>query len=209
MKRLAFVLLCMLPLAACAAKEHPEKSQTTSTNSGQPVCVTLATTDGNILLKLNSKKAPVSVANFLHYVDSGFYNGTIFHRVIGHFMIQGGGFDQNGNLKNTQAPIINESDNGLKNYQGTIAMARTRAPNSATAQFFINLVNNPRLNYQPSKPTGNGYAVFGKVIDGMDVVNAIGQSRTHMASLNGYSHRNVPVSPIVINKAVQRSCPAT
>ena len=152
---------------------------------------------GTITLELNQQAAPVTVANFIDYVESGHYDGTIFHRVIDGFMIQGGGMDANMNEKRTGTPIKNEADNGLKNDVGTIAMARTSDPHSATAQFFINVKNNDFLNYSSPSPQGWGYAVFGKVIDGMDVVNQIKSVPT---GRYGY-HADVPTTPIVINSA--------
>ncbi|MDO4699674.1 MAG: peptidylprolyl isomerase [Moraxella sp.] len=155
------------------------------------------TTHGQIVIELNAEKAPVTVANFLDYVQSGHYDGTIFHRVIDGFMIQGGGMDADMNEKRTGTPIKNEADNGLKNDVGTIAMARTSDPHSATAQFFINVKNNDFLNYSSPTPQGWGYAVFGKVTDGMDVVNQIKAVPT---GRYGY-HSDVPREPIVINSA--------
>ena len=152
---------------------------------------------GTITLELNEQAAPVTVANFIDYVESGHYDGTIFHRVIDGFMIQGGGMDANMNEKRTGTPIKNEADNGLKNDVGTSAMARTSDPHSATAQFFINVKNNDFLNYSSPSPQGWGYAVFGKVIDGMDVVNQIKSVPT---GRYGY-HADVPTTPIVINSA--------
>lgn len=152
---------------------------------------------GTITLELNEQAAPVTVANFIDYVESGHYDSTIFHRVIDGFMIQGGGMDANMNEKRTGTPIKNEADNGLKNDVGTIAMARTSDPHSATAQFFINVKNNDFLNYSSPSPQGWGYAVFGKVIDGMDVVNQIKDVPT---GRYGY-HADVPTTPIVINSA--------
>ena len=152
---------------------------------------------GTITLELNEQAAPVTVANFIDYVESGHYDGTIFHRVIDGFMIQGGGMDANMNEKRTGTPIKNEADNGLKNDVGTIAMARTSDPHSATAQFFINVKNNDFLNYSSPSPQGWGYAVFGKVIDGMDVVNQIKSVPT---GRYGY-HADVPTTPSVINSA--------
>lgn len=134
--------------------------------------VKIETNKGNIVLELYSDKAPITVENFLEYVNEGFYDGTIFHRVISGFMVQGGGYTENGNEKNTKAPIKLESNNGLSNERGTIAMARTNVLNSATSQFFINLVDNDFLDYGTRD---EGYAVFGKVIEGMDVVDEIGQ----------------------------------
>jgi peptidyl-prolyl cis-trans isomerase B (cyclophilin B) len=135
--------------------------------------VRLKTSLGDIVLELNAEKAPKTVANFLQYVESGFYSNTIFHRVINGFMVQGGGFDSSGRQKATQAPIENEAANGLKNDTYTIAMARTGDPHSATAQFFINVNNNDFLNFTAPNPRGFGYAVFGKVVEGMDVVDKI------------------------------------
>ena len=135
--------------------------------------VLVKTNMGNIVLELDKQKAPASVANFLNYVNEGFYNGTVFHRVIDGFMIQGGGFTQDLAKKNPRAPIKNEANNGLKNLKGTIAMARTNDPHSATAQFFINVVNNGFLDYRSATPRGWGYAVFGKVVQGMDVIDKI------------------------------------
>jgi peptidyl-prolyl cis-trans isomerase A (cyclophilin A) len=147
--------------------------------SGGGTLVDLKTTEGNIRIELADKEAPVTVKNFLGYVGDKFYDGTVFHRVIDGFMIQGGGYTTEGDKlteKPTKSPITNEAKNGLKNDRGTVAMARTSNPDSATAQFFINLVNNDRLNY-PS-PDGHGYAVFGHVVDGMDVVDKIGKAKT-------------------------------
>lgn len=164
--------------------------------------VALDTTAGRIVVELYPDKAPKSVANFLQYVNDGHYAGTIFHRVIGRFMIQGGGFTEalySGTLtpKPTRAPIPLESQNGLKNDKGWIAMARTADPNSATSQFFINTVDNDSLNYP--QPDGNGYAVFGKVIEGMDVVSKIAASATGTLG----PLRDVPSDPIVIQKATE------
>ena len=156
--------------------------------------VVLDTSEGDITIELNDDKAPISTKNFLHYVDSDFYDGLIFHRVIPNFMIQGGGMTQNIEPRDTGQPIKNESANGLSNIRGSIAMARTQAPDSATAQFYINTVDNPNLDGRPSKP---GYTVFGKVISGMEVVDTISAAET---STNGY-FRDVPVKPIVINSA--------
>lgn len=158
--------------------------------------VTLETSKGNIVIELYPDKAPKTVANFLAYVQAGFYDGTIFHRVIPGFMIQGGGFTADMTKKDTREPIQNESDNGLSNSRGTIAMARTSAPHSATAQFFINSVDNKGLDHGETAQ-GWGYAVFGKVTEGMDVVDAISAVAT--AEKNGM--RDVPVEPVVIQKA--------
>lgn len=159
--------------------------------------VALNTSQGRIVLELDTVKAPKTSANFAEYVRSGHYNGTIFHRVINNFMIQGGGFDAQMNQKPTQAPITNEADNGLKNDAGTIAMARTQDPHSASAQFFINVKNNDFLNHSGKTMQGWGYAVFGKVTEGLDVVNKIKAVTT---GRNGY-HSDVPVQAIVIETA--------
>ena len=157
----------------------------------------LETSKGNILIQLDRARAPISVRNFLKYVNDGGYNGTIFHRVINGFMIQGGGFNPDMTKKPTEAPIKNEWMNGLKNENGTIAMARTANPNSATNQFFINVNNNANLDRAISG--GAGYAVFGKVVMGMNVVNGIKSVQT--GNVQGF--QNVPLEPIVINKAVE------
>lgn len=158
--------------------------------------VKFETTKGEITLELYADKAPKSVANFLSYVESGHYNDTVFHRVIPNFMIQGGGFDADMQQKPTQAPIENEANNGVKNDVGTISMARTSAPHSATAQFFINVVDNPNLDFRSETPQGWGYAVFGKVTEGLDVVMSI----VEVGTGNVGPHQNVPLDPIVIEK---------
>ena len=157
---------------------------------------TIETTLGTISLELNEEKAPITVANFEEYAKSGHYDGTIFHRVIGGFMIQGGGFTRDMNQKPTRAPIRNEAMNGLGNKRGTIAMARTSVVDSATSQFFINHVDNDFLDFTSPTPRGFGYAVFGRVTDGMDVVDAIAKVRTG----NNCGYENVPVEPVVIRK---------
>ena len=159
--------------------------------------VKLTTTLGEIIIQLNTEKAPVSSANFLTYVNEGFYNGTIFHRVIPGFMAQGGGFDTSFNQKAVHAPIKNEADNGLTNNRGALAMARTNDPNSATAQFFINYKDNSFLNHTSQTPSGWGYAVFGEVIEGMDVVDTMAKQATG----NRGGHQDVPKTDIVIEKA--------
>ena len=159
--------------------------------------VALNTNQGRIVLELDAAKAPKTVANFVEYVNSGHYNGTIFHRVIDGFMIQGGGFDEKMKQKSTGTPIQNEADNGLKNDIGTIAMARTGDPHSATAQFFINVGNNGFLNHSGKNPQGWGYAVFGKTVEGMDVVNKI----KGVATGNAGGHQDVPRTPVVIETA--------
>jgi len=158
--------------------------------------VTMETTMGTITLELDDAKAPVTVANFVQYAKDGHYDGTIFHRVIDGFMIQGGGFTKDMNQKKTREPIRNEAMNGLKNLRGTIAMARTMVVDSATSQFFINLVDNAFLDFQQPTPQGFGYAVFGKVTDGLEVVDKIAKVKTGFAG----PHQNVPEEAIVIRK---------
>lgn len=160
--------------------------------------VELHTSQGVITIELDAEKAPKSVENFLSYVRKGHYDNTIFHRVIKNFMIQGGGFEPGMKQKNTDAPIENEAGNGLKNDRYTVAMARTNAPHSATAQFFINAVDNDFLNFTSPTPQGFGYAVFGKVIDGTDVVEKIKGVRTGSAGF----HQDVPLEDVIIEKAV-------
>jgi cyclophilin family peptidyl-prolyl cis-trans isomerase len=157
--------------------------------------VKLETTKGAIVIEVNEITAPVTSANFLRYVSEGFYEGTIFHRVIPGFMIQTGGFTADMQQKATHEPIVNEAKNGLKNHRGTVAMARTNDPNSASSQFFINLVNNDYLNY--SGPRNPGYAVFGKVVEGMDVVEKIAQVKTTTKD----TYQDVPVEPVIIKSA--------
>ena len=159
--------------------------------------VTVKTSLGNIVVELYPAKAPKTVQNFLKYVDDGFYNGTVFHRVIGNFMIQGGGMDKELNRKETRDPIPLESQNGLTNDLGTIAMARTSVPDSATSQFFINTADNASLNY-PS-PDGHGYTVFGKVVEGMDTVKKIAGVRTGRRG----PHADVPVEPVTIESVTR------
>ena len=156
--------------------------------------VKLQTSMGDIILELDKEKAPVTSENFLAYVQGSFYDGTIFHRVIPNFMIQGWGFTPDTAEKKTNPPITNEASNGFKNDRGTIAMARTSNPHSATSQFFINLVDNDFLNYSTQNP---GYAVFGKVIEGMDVVDKIAKVKTAKKG----PHENVPVEPVIIESA--------
>jgi len=160
--------------------------------------IELQTSMGNIVLQLNEEKAPLSVANFKTYVENGHYDGTIFHRVINNFMIQGGGFTADMKQKPTLAEIKNEAANGLKNKIGTIAMARTNAPHSATAQFFINVSDNGFLDHTSPSGQGWGYAVFGEVVEGMDVVNKI----KAVATGNNGPFQDVPKQSVVINKAV-------
>lgn len=163
----------------------------------KPVFVKLETSLGNITLELFPDKAPATVANFLQYVNDGFYNGTIFHRVMSGFMIQGGGFGAQMNQKPSRAPIKNEADNGMTNDAYTIAMARTSDPHSATSQFFINVVDNKMLNHTGKNPRGWGYAVFGKVVKGKEVVDKI----KAVSTTNRGMHQNVPSEPVTIIKA--------
>lgn len=156
--------------------------------------ILMQTSMGKIELLLDERKAPKTVANFVHYVNKGFYNHTIFHRVIDGFMIQGGGFTKNMLEKPTEQPIKNEADNGLKNTIGTIAMARTTDPHSATSQFFINVADNPSLDFSSPTTQGYGYTVFGRVSSGMDVVQKIAQARTTYRLM----HADVPQQPILI-----------
>ena len=157
--------------------------------------ILMTTTVGPMTLELDADKAPKTVENFLSYVSSGFYDGTIFHRVINNFMVQGGGFTADMEQKATQAPIENEANNGLKNAQGTIAMARTQDPHSATAQFFINVQDNDFLNHTGENMQGWGYAVFGKVTEGEDVLDKIRCVQTCSQA----GHQDVPVEPIIID----------
>jgi len=156
--------------------------------------IVLNTNHGAITLELDFDKAPLSAANFLDYAKSGFYDGTIFHRVIDNFMIQGGGFEPGLTQKENGEPIKNEADNGLPNVLGSVAMARTSDPHSATSQFFINVGDNGFLNHTSPSPQGWGYAVFGKVVDGLDVVNAIKDCKT--GSIGGY--QDVPTEDVII-----------
>jgi peptidylprolyl isomerase/peptidyl-prolyl cis-trans isomerase A (cyclophilin A)/peptidyl-prolyl cis-trans isomerase B (cyclophilin B) len=183
MLRIVLVLLATLLATPAAVAADPR--------------VELKTTQGSIVLELDAAKAPQTVANFLQYVKDGHYDGTQFHRVIDGFMIQGGGFDRAFRQKPTRAPIKNEADNGLRNDYGTVAMARTSDPHSATAQFFINVKNNDFLNYTQSTVQGWGYAVFGKVVEGMDIVNRIAKMPTGTVG----PYQNVPAEPVMIEWA--------
>ncbi len=165
--------------------------------SDTPSKVKLTTSLGEIIIQLNPEKAPISSANFLTYVNEGFYNNTIFHRVIPGFMAQGGGFDTDFNQKAVHDPIKNEADNGLPNKRGSIAMARTNVPDSATGQFFINYKDNASLNHTSPTPSGWGYAVFGEVIEGMEVVDEMAKQATG----NRGGHQDVPKTDIVVEKA--------
>lgn len=169
--------------------------------AAEPVLVDLDTSAGRIAVELDAERAPASVENFLAYVRAGHYDGTVFHRVIEGFMIQGGGFTADFAQKPTREPIRNEADNGLKNQRGTLAMARTAEPHSASAQFFINLVDNDFLDHSAPTPRGWGYAVFGRVVEGMEVVDAIGGVAT---GARGPFGQDVPLEDVVIVKAAIR-----
>lgn len=195
------VTLCMglsviLPVSATASSNstNPQGKTTMSTSPR----VKLETNMGDIVIELDAAKAPKTAANFVDYVKDGFYNGTVFHRVMDGFMIQGGGFEPGLKQKPTKAPIDNEANNGLKNDKYTIAMARTNDPHSATAQFFINVADNDFLNHTVPTPNGWGYAVFGKVVSGTEVVDKIKGVKTG----NSGFHQNVPTQDVIINKAV-------
>jgi len=185
---LMILLSALLTLSAQAADDKPR--------------IRLITNLGDIVLELDPAKAPISVENFLMYVREGAYDGTIFHRVIDGFMIQGGGFTPDYIKKPTHPPIQNEASNGLKNARGTVAMARTNEPHSATSQFFINVVDNDFLNHQAPSPRGWGYAVFGTVVEGMAVVDKIRQTPT---GAGGPFRQDVPRTPVMINQAVLES----
>jgi peptidyl-prolyl cis-trans isomerase A (cyclophilin A) len=194
-KSLHLLLTCLLTLGIfnAGAQSAPQKSEEKAL--AETPQVVFQTTLGDLRIALFPDRAPVTVDNFLHYVDSGFYNGVIFHRIVPGFVVQGGGFDQEYQQKNTRAPIANESNNGLRNLRGTLSMARTNDPNSATAQFFINLKDNPQLDHRPMQ---QGYAVFGKLVSGLDVIDA-------MAKQPQGDHRgvfeNAPNTSIVIERA--------
>lgn len=185
-----FLMVFLLPLAG----ELVWCQSLTPTDSTK---VVLTTSLGDITIALFDRNSPVTVKNFLAYVDSGFFAGTVFHRVIPGFMIQGGGYTTDLERRPTYPPIVNESDNGVKNWRGTLAMARTSDPNSAASQFFINLVDNRNLDYRPGGP---GYAVFGMVIEGMEVVDSIARVPTETREV----FQNVPKEPVVIISAKRK-----
>jgi len=187
----AFIFSMMLLLTTTLSFATENKMSDT------PSKVKLTTSLGEIIIQLNPEKAPISSANFLTYVNEGFYNNTIFHRVIPGFMAQGGGFDTDFNQKAVHDPIKNEANNGLPNKRGSIAMARTNVPDSATAQFFINYKDNASLNHTSPTPSGWGYAVFGEVVEGMDVVDAMAKQPTG----NRGGHQDVPKTDIIVEKA--------
>ena len=184
---LLLVGLCVLPAYAAS----------TPAQKGKSTMVKLHTNHGIITIKLDAEKAPNTVKNFLEYVNSGFYNNTIFHRVIDNFMIQGGGFEPGMKQKPVNAPIKNEANNGLKNVKGSIAMARTQDPHSASAQFFINIKDNDFLNHTSPTVQGWGYAVFGQVVEGMEVIDAIRSLKTGRHGM----HQDVPVEAVLIEHA--------
>jgi cyclophilin family peptidyl-prolyl cis-trans isomerase len=193
--RLAVLSMALLLVAACSKSGTDAGGQGAQSESAPSVI--LKTSVGEIEIELYPDKAPESVRNFLSYVDEGFYDGTIFHRVIKGFMVQGGGFDGSLQKKPTRGPIKIEANNGLKNEIGTVAMARTTVPDSATSQFFISVENNPFLDHREPTPEGWGYAVFGRVTRGMDVVEKIENTETQESG----SFRDIPKSPIVIESA--------
>lgn len=198
-RKLGAVALMMLSASVFAAPSNTveEKGKAPGVKETK---VLMKTSMGDIVLKLDDAKAPITVKNFLQYVDDGFYNDLIFHRVIPGFMIQGGGMNKNMNQKAARAPIKNESSNGLSNRRGTISMARLPAPDSASSQFFINLVNNNRLDYRSGQP---GYAVFGEVVEGMDVVDRIGSVKRGRKG----PYSDVPVDTVTILKVERLSKP--
>jgi len=183
--------VALLGLAVCSAQSDEKKAPAAASPAGDHPVVIVTTSQGNFELELDAKRAPVTVANFLQYVDAGFYDGTIFHRVIPGFMVQGGGFDETMKQKPTRAPIQNEATNGLLNEPFSVAMARTNDPNSATAQFFVNLVDNQFLNHGSRD---FGYAVFGRVGSGRDVVKKLATVPTGTHA----GHQNVPLEAVVI-----------
>lgn len=197
----SLVLVGMLPLVCLSAQAAPPSTSTPKqgvTSMSTNPRVKMTTSLGDIVITLDAAKAPKTVANFLAYVNDGFYNGTIFHRVIDGFMVQGGGFEPGLKQKPTKANVENEANNGLKNNKYTLAMARTSDPHSATAQFFINVANNDFLNHTAPTAQGWGYAVFGEVTEGKDVVDKM----KAVATANSGFHQNVPTTDLVITKAV-------
>lgn len=194
-------LVGMIPLVSFSAQAAPPSNSTQKqgvTSMSTAPRVKMSTNQGDFIISLNAEKAPKTVANFLAYVKDGFFDGTIFHRVIDGFMIQGGGFEPGLKQKPTKAPVENEANNGLKNNKYTLAMARTSDPHSATAQFFINVANNDFLNHTAPTAQGWGYAVFGEVVEGQDVIDKMKGVPTG----NSGFHQNVPTTDLVITKAV-------
>src|SRR5271169_3550475 len=194
-KLFAFLLPALCIISLCVAPAQADSPHPAT--KGKYNMVKLHTNKGDITIELDAKKAPDTVKNFLEYVNSGFYGGTIFHRVINNFMIQGGGFEPGMKQKPVRAPIRNEAANGLTNDIYTIAMARTNDPQSATAQFFINVKDNGFLNYTAPTPQGYGYCVFGRVVEGKEVVDAIRNVQTGFRS----GFQDVPMEDVVITKA--------
>ena len=197
----SLVLVGMLPLVCLSAQAAPPSTSTPKqgvTSMSTNPRVKMTTSLGDIVITLDAAKAPKTVANFLAYVNDGFYNGTVFHRVIDGFMVQGGGFEPGLKQKPTKANVENEANNGLKNNKYTLAMARTSDPHSATAQFFINVANNDFLNHTAPTAQGWGYAVFGEVTEGKDIVDKM----KAVATANSGFHQNVPTTDLVITKAV-------
>ncbi|MGE4498073.1 MAG: peptidylprolyl isomerase [Deferribacterales bacterium] len=194
LRRLIFLLAAVL-VFGCSTQKEAEKTEEVGMKNTK---VLFSTSLGDFEVELFDKEAPETVKNFTAYVESGFYNGTVFHRVIPDFMAQGGGFTEDFEHKEGSAPIKNEASNGLKNERGTIAMARTNDPHSATSQFFINYVDNHFLDFASETPQGWGYAVFGKVTSGMDVVDKMAEIPT---GSGGFFRTDVPQTPIVIKKA--------
>jgi peptidyl-prolyl cis-trans isomerase B (cyclophilin B) len=197
-KLLQTVAICVAAMAICGSLASAGSPQKTKAKENRPM-VLMETSEGTIKIELWADKAPITVKNFLQYVDEKFYDGTIYHRVIPSFMIQGGGMSADMREKSNHAPIKNEATAELKNERGTLAMARTSVIDSATSQFFINLVDNSFLNHSSKTPQGFGYAVFGKVVEGMDVVDKIAAVKTG----NKGMHQNVPTTPVLI-KSVRR-----
>jgi peptidyl-prolyl cis-trans isomerase B (cyclophilin B) len=197
LKRLSGTIVASLLIAGCSGPgSQPKMDEQPEPVKESRIMLLMKTTQGDIKIELDAEKAPNTVANFMKYVESGHYNGTIFHRVISNFMIQGGGFTPDMSQKDAPHKVDNEANNGLKNEVGTIAMARTMDPHSASAQFFINTKDNGFLNFSSPTPQGWGYCVFGKVVDGMDVVMAIDGVKTG----NAGGHGDVPLEPIVITE---------
>jgi peptidyl-prolyl cis-trans isomerase A (cyclophilin A) len=205
LKQLLCAFALIVPLSMAAAQQpaaKPAKSAAPEVSAAESPKVLLHTSQGDITVELNAAKAPKTVDNFLQYVKEGFYDGTVFHRVIPKFMAQGGGWTKDLQRKRAHAPIHNEANNGLSNLRGTIAMARTQDPNSAAAEFFINLVDNKRLDYvadaSSANPASWGYCVFGKVVSGMDTVDKIAAIET---GAQGPFQSDVPKTPVIIEKA--------
>lgn len=193
-------LVCVLLVGFMATTAATEEQESVEPHNKENPVVLIKTSMGDITVELFAEEAPITVENFLRYVDDGFYADTIFHRVIPGFMVQGGGFDAEMNQKPTQPPIRNEAQNGLPNERGTLAMARTQVVDSATSQFFINLVDNAFLNHTRPDPRGFGYCVFGRVTEGMDVVDQMAAVATGRHG----PHENVPTEPIKILQVERR-----